>query len=114
VSDRAACACMPLWAALCWSLLLMRARRRGPVWCAAVLLLLMAGQELPRQPGAVAEPGKGLLEEAVASETESREPPVPQYAVRSAVRPVLAVVRPRVRSLQCRELPPARAPDRGC
>jgi hypothetical protein len=107
---------MPLWAALCWSLLLTRARRRGPVWCAAVLLMLMAGQELPRQQaaGAVAEPGSGLLEAAAPAEAGTRERSSPPYAVVSVTWPVLAVARPRVRSLQCRELPPARAPDRGC
>jgi hypothetical protein len=107
---------MPLWAALCFSLLLTRARRGGPVLGAAVLLWLMAGQDLPRRPaaGPVAEPGKGQLQEPAASAATTRECvllpwPEPRFRV-----PAVASSRPRVRSLLCRELPPARAPDRAC
>ena len=113
MNDRGSAGCVQLYAALCWSLLLTRARRRGPVWCAAVLLWLMAGQELPRHgaPGAAPASGAGFNEVSVARGAELRDEGEIGWGATHALAMRPEHARPRVRSLLSRELPPVRAPD---
>lgn len=116
MNDNRTAACVQLYAALCLSLLLTRARRRGPVWGACVLLWLLSGQELPRHAAAGAMPasGAGVNEVSVTSTSGPQERAAGWDASDDEAGRELPGVRPRVRSLLCRELPPPRAPDGSC
>ncbi len=103
-----------LLAALCWSLLLRRARRCGPTWGALLVLGFLAclQAEAAGRAARTELPARTSASLPAACRAERAEARAAALPSGSAAIPVCAADRPPVRSLRRRELPAPRAPDR--